>query len=255
MSDQPPEPVVTTRKPLTAEDIAKINRAMEACEGDQKAAAEILGMDKTRLAQAVQRVPSLSARWKHSAGIAAGELVTQSDEVNRTTPKELALTSSERMAIELSVTEKKLNRSLVKLGFRQKEIEAISAVEEFAGNHFQQTLSIMHGGLLKSAMRLMLLAERIESTYLQDDHMEERDRKYWWDTYFKILEKLRDFNEQTNKAALTKALIEIKRKEAEGGGVKNTKPSFQPLSAVQVNVTGAKDVKVSHSPLDDSTDG
>lgn len=232
---------------ITSEDIAKINKALEASGGNHAAAAEILGMPTHRVNYAVRSHPALSARWRTGEDLVEGKTdINPVTVINRTPPKPLELAPSQKLAVELTVGEKKLNKSLAKLGFKSAEIQAISSVEEFAGQHFEETLSIMHGGLLKSAMRLMLLAERIEGDYLQSDDLEGRDRDFWWKVYFEILEKLRSMNEQTNKAALTKALIEMKRKESEGGNPRG-KPGFQPLSAVQINVNGAKEVTVTPS--------
>lgn len=233
---------------VTVEEIAQINKALEATEGDFQAAADILGCTRNRIAHAVQRQPALTARWRSDKALVDGKTAIDSiTTINRIKPKPLELAPQQRLAIELSINEKKMNRSLAKLGFRAAEIQAISSIEEFAGQHFEETLSIMHGGLLKSAMRLMLMAERIERDYLQGDIEDPKERGFWWDTYFEILEKLRSMNEQTNKAALTKALIEIKRKEAEGGGQRSGKVGFQPLSAVQINVTSTKDITVTPS--------
>lgn len=227
---------------ITVEEIAQINKAMEAVQGNRAAAAEIVGIEKSRLDRAIITTPALTARWKTTEALADGEVVINPvTTINRTPPVPLGLSSADRMAIELSTGEKKINKSLAKLGFKQAEITAISSIEEFAGQHFQETLSIMHGGLLKSAMRLMLLAERIEQTYLQDDNLEEKERDWWWSRYFQILENLRGMNEQTNKAALTKAIIEIKKKE--GGGL--GKPGFSPhtTTAIQINVPANSQVK------------
>lgn len=227
---------------LTSEDIAKINKALEACNGGVAAAADVLGMTAHRVSYAITHNPSLNARWKSSSAVLNGETVINPvTTINRTPPQPLNLTPVQQQAVELSVTDRKLTRSLHKLGFKQQEIQAISSVEEFAGQHFEQTLSIMHGGLLKSAMRLMLLAEKIERDYLQDPVMEEKDRKWWWGIYFEILEKLRGMNDQTNKAALTKALIEIKKKDQNGLG----KPGFSPhtTTAIQINVRDTDSVK------------
>lgn len=246
MSTEPeaPEPLINPGR-KTAEDIAKINAAMEAAHGNTADAADILGIERNRLRALIQSHQGLSARWTVSTETLEGETkINDITAINRVPPKPIALTEREKVAVALTVQDRKLNKSLRKLGFGQSEVEAISSVEEFAGQHFEETLTIMHGGLLKSAMRLMMLAEKIERQYLQDEGLEERDRKWWWDQYFRIIEKLRDMNEQTNKAALTKALIELKKKESEGGGGQNKKIAFQPLSAVQVNVNGAKDVKI-----------
>lgn len=236
---------------ISVEEIAQINKAMEATQGDALSAAEVLGVSVNRINNAISRNPALTARWRTSQTMLDGETnINPTTAINRTPPKPLGLSPAQRQAIELSIGERKINKSLAKLGFKSAEIQAISSIEEFAGQHFQETLSIMHGGLLKSAMRLMILAERIESQYLQDENMEEKDRKWWWDQYFRILEKLRDMNDQTNKAALTKALIEIKKKE--GGGL--GKPGFSPhtTTAIQINVPANSEVKTNTPNVVDS---
>lgn len=218
---------------LTSEDIAKVNKAMEACDGNRKAAAEVLGMPYQKLVETVVKVPALYARWGNDKAVLGGEvMVNPVTTINRVPPTPTGLSASERRAAALVVQEKRMKKSLSRLGFQKAEIEMISSVEEFAGKHFEQTLSIMHGSLLKSAMRLMLLATRIEKDYLQDEGLDEKDRKWWWDQYFRILETLRDFNDQTNKAALTKAMIDIKRKETNSLG----KPGFSSTPLVNINV-------------------
>lgn len=209
---------------------------MEACDGNRKAAAEVLGMPYQKLVETVVKVPALYARWGNDKEVLGGEvMVNPVTTINRVPPHPLQLTPAQRTAAALSVQEKRLNKSLARLGFKRTEIEAISSVEQFAGRHFEQTLSIMHGGMLRSAMRLMIMAQRIEDTYLQDEGLDEKDRKYWWDTYFRILESLRDFNDQTNKASLTKAIIALKKKEGNGLG----KPGFStPAVAIQINNSG-----------------
>lgn len=233
----------------TPEAIAKLNQVLEATGGSRTAAAELLEIPVSRVKSMIELVPALKSKWLSTAELMHGEgEVNDTNSITRTPPKEVALSQSQKVAAALTVQEKNLKRSLGKLGFKHNEIEAISAVEEFAGQHFKETLSVMHGGMLKGAMRLMMLADQIESKYLQDDGMDEKDRRWWWNTYFQILESLRSMNDQANKAALTKAMIEIKEKESRMGTRQDGKPGFSPLTAVQVNVTGAKDVTVSQPP-------
>jgi hypothetical protein len=226
-----PVPEVGSR--VSGEEIVRINRALEITKGNMTAAAKLLGVPITRVKDAVKNIPALEI-WKRDE-IAVTTTPVESSievEVNRVLPPEIALSPSEKRAQALVVTERNLNKSLSRLGFKSTEIEAISSVDEFAGQHFEQTLSIMHGGMLKSAMRLMLLVERIEQTYLQDESLDEKDKRWWWDIYFRILENLRLMNDQTNKAALTKAMIEIKKKESREN--KLGKPGFTPI---QINVS------------------
>lgn len=223
-----PVPQPSTR--ITAEEIVRINRALEITKGSLNSTAKLLGVPRNRIQSAVADHESLK-HWRTEASLLAGKTPIELDpveEVNRKLPETLALSAAEKRAQALVVQEKNLNKSLTRLGFGHKEIEAISAVEEFAGQHFETTLSVMHGGMLKSAMRLMILVEKIEREYLQDENLDEKGKKWWWDIYFRILENLRLMNDQTNKAALTKAMIEIKKKETGKAG----KLGFTP---VQIN--------------------
>ncbi len=245
------------RTNYTPEEIAKLNNVLEAVNGDRADAMRVLDWPPHRVNNMISNVPALFAKWRRTNELMHGEVATTPEAaIERTPPKELALTPSEKMAAALVVQEKYLKRSLAKLGFKSHEVEALSAVEEFAGQHFKETLSVMHGGMLKGAMRLMMLADRIERDYLQDENLDEKEKRWWWDTYFRILESLRSMNDQANKAALTKAMIEIKEKESRTGMTISGKPGFTPLtSAVQVNVTGADKVTVnqpSNGPLKSS---
>lgn len=232
-----PTPVLSDKK-ATVEDIARLNATLELTKGDRKAAANILGTSLTRINGLIATYHSLSTRWRISDKVAAGETeINDVTTIDREENKAIALTEEEKRSIALASQEKKLNKSLAKLGFKSQEIEAISSVESFAGQHFQETLSIMHGSMLKSAMRLMLLAERIEQEHLQNEGLDERERKWWWDCYFRILEQMRHMNSETNKAALTRSLIDLKRKEKDTLG----KPGYStPGVMIQVNNNGAK---------------
>lgn len=228
----PEIPIPEAGSRVSAEEIVRLNRALEITKGNLTAAAKMLAVPITRVKDAVRTIPALEIWRKDEVTLTTTPVEASIDvEVNRVLPETLALSQAEKRAQALMVTEKNLNKSLTRLGFKSTEIEAISAVDEFAGQHFEQTLSIMHGGMLKSAMRLMLLTERIEKEYLQDEGLDEKDKRWWWDVYFRILENLRMMNDQTNKAALTKAMIEIKKKEAQAN--KLGKPGFTPI---QINV-------------------
>lgn len=229
---------------LTPDKIALIDKAMTEANGDRKVAAKYLGVPYIQLSMAVSRHPTLRAVWspKDESYV---EPVTNDNPrlVSRHPPKEV-LTSDEQRGLELRKIEdkvvavgpeKSLSKSLSKLGFRAAEIEKLTTVEEFAGQHFTKTLSLLHGGMVQSAMKLMLMADRIEKTYLMDDGLEEKERNFWWDTYFRIIESLRAMNDQSNKAALTRALV--RQKSGFGSG---SKPGFS--TAIQINVPAKSEV-------------
>lgn len=215
------------RKPITPEVIEQLNRALEATEGSPTAAAKVLGVPATRVYNIINHSPVLKARW--------GKGVEQPivDVVDR--PElPVAVPPANQMAVSLTNQEKKLDRGLSKLGFSREEVTAISEIEEFAGSHFQSTLKILHGGMVKSSVRLLLLAEQIYQEYLKDPdpEMDPRDLNRWWDRYFTIQQHLRETNDAANRAALTQAMVALKRKEAANGSGPS-KPGFGPT----VNVT------------------
>lgn len=240
MSTQP-EPLIPKTGPTAPSDLVKVNAALEEVKGDRTLAARLLGVDKGRVEALIKWNPTLKNRWAEKPSEPAdAPALTEDQMITRVQTEPLAKSNEEKMAVALVMSERKMSKSLRKLGFGATEIDAISSIEEFAGAHFSETLSIMHGGMLKGAMRLMMLSDRIEQTYLQDDTLEDKDRRYWWDTYFRILESLRSMHDQANKAALTKAMIDIKKNEGKGGG----KPGFSPLSAIQINVTDKNNVTI-----------
>lgn len=233
---------------LTPAELAKIDQALFKTDGNRPLAAKLLGVPYIQLSHAITRHQVLRSTWlrKDDNYVEAvesdsprltdrnppGEVKT-SDEIRAT-----ALTKIENKVVAVG-PEKSLSRSLSKLGFKNAEIEKLTTVEEFAGQHFTKTLSLMHGGMIKGAMRLMLLAERIEADYLTASDLPESERNWWWDTYFRILDSLRMMNDQSNKAALTRAMINNQKGRGGPG-----KPGFTPTTAIQIN---ARNVEVTGS--------
>lgn len=227
MPDQPP----TDRQPITPDVIEQANRALEACNGNHAHAAQVLGWDEKRMYRVIRGSPALRAKW--GKGNDTEEPKSPVDVVDRK-PLPLALRPEEQVAVALTEQERKLHKSITKLGFSAKEAEALQSMEQFAGAHFQESLSLLHGGMLKSSAQLMLLKDRILTEYLSDDMMDPKDQRFWWDTFFRVIDQIRMMAAEGNKAALTRAMIDLKKKEAEGG-MKGGKPGFSPLVAVQVN--------------------
>lgn len=228
---------------LKPDDIAKIDKAMTEADGSRAGAAKLLGVAYVQISQAISRHPILRASWLQKDDNYITPVESDSPRLtNRHPPLEVSVkTDDEIRAGELTKIEnrtiavgpdKALSRSLHKLGFRAAEVEKLLTVEEFAGQHFTKTLSLMHGGVVKASIRAMLLLEKIEEEYLQDENLSEKDRIFYWDVYFRLLESLRALGSQADKAAITRALIN-QRKNAPGLG----KPGF---TAVQVNISKEK---------------
>lgn len=210
-------------------------------DGDRATAAKYLGVAYIQISQAISRHPALRSQWIKKDDNYVDVVASDSPRLTDRHPTGEVRTSDEIRATALTNVENKqvavgadrsLSKSLSKLGFRANEIEKLTTVEEFAGQHFTKTLALMHGGIIKGAMRIMLLIEKIEADYLQDDNLSDEDRKFYWDIYFRLIESLRSLGEQSNKAAITRALVNQKGKP---NGL--PKPGY---TAIQINV-GKKD--------------
>lgn len=224
-------PDVTPRArpaPITDDDVALLNATLEKCNGVHAMAARVLSKPEDWVRRVIKSSPALTARW--SPYTKDQDIKVDADIVDRPElPK--TIVPAEKMALALVGQEKKLSRSLVKLGFSEKQQQSILDIEEFAGQHFTETLSIVHGGLVKGFLRLTFMAEEIEAKYLQDEGLEDGEKRFWWNNYFRLLENLRAMNDQVNKAALTQAMIDIKKKQAQGGGIK---PGFSAMTQINV---------------------
>lgn len=222
---------------LTPNELAVIDKALTEAEGDRGIAAKLLGVAYVQISQAISRHPVLRSQWIQKDDNYVSPVPSDSARlVDRHAPGEVstedelraeALTKIENKLVAVGPN-KELNKSLAKLGFRTAEIEKLSSMEDFAGQHFTKTLSLLHGGIVRGAARLMLLMEEIEEEYLMDDTLSTSDRNFWWDSYFKIIESLRSLTEQSNRAAVTRALVKQK-----GNSPGLGKPGF---SAIQINV-------------------
>jgi hypothetical protein len=217
-----------TREPITAEVIADTNAALEKTQGNVIAAAQILGVSKNRVYNIINTTDAMRAKWGKGNDASAP---SPQDIVDRP-PLPREVSPAQATAAALAGQEKKLDKNLRGLGFSKDEITAISSVEDFAGSHFQESLKILHGGMVKCTMRLMLLAEKIYNDYLTDPDMDPKELDRWWGRYFQILENLRESNDASNRAALTQAMVALKKAEA-----KNANGPGKPGFGRAINIT------------------
>lgn len=223
------EPSQPPAQPTRDEQAHKLDQVLVETNGDRKLAAEVMGLKPEQVRNLITNTPALRVRW------GGGERQVPETEVEVIDRKPIAapLVRTEQAALALTNQEKSMAKNLRKLGFKSHEIESIQTMEEFAGQQFEQTLAALHGALIKSSMRLALMADHIQDTYLMDPGMDERDQSRWWQTYFRVLENLRLQNETAYKAALTRAVIKAKdheQKHGKSGG----NPGFVALTQVNI---------------------
>lgn len=226
-----PEPLIPTEGEISEADVAKIHKALEATEGSLPPAAELLGVSYGRLKMLVDGTKKLRSQWRKDKRDPNSPPLQPEDLLDRTAPRAVMLTQDEKNALALKMQNRKhLTKSLARLGFNDKQLESVTAIEEFAGQHFNETLTILNGGCVRQSIQLMFTAQHLEQTYLQREDLKESDRKFWWDTYFRILENIRMMNDSAQKAALTRAMIDIKKAQV----LQQGKPGFGGVQ-IQIN--------------------
>ena len=220
---------------ISEEDILKAHTCLKETQGDLEDAALLMGITKDKLKEIIEGSPVLNSvygkrrkdiPYEPEQGAARSDL-----------PSPIPNPPAVRMAEAMVVQEASLGQPLAALGFNPTEVKNILSIEEFAGNHFDRSLSMLHGGMVKTSLRLIFQAQEIERKYLNDPSLEQKDRDSWWEIYFRILENLRKQNEQASKAALTRALIK---------GQKNGRPAqpgFQSAGNL-IQITNPQNVTV-----------
>lgn len=208
------------------EEIVKAHTYLKEAEGEIPDAALLMGVSESHLREVIASSPVLSSIY----GKSRKNIPYQPEQqASRSLPPAITQPPAIRMADAMIVQEEEIQRPLTKLGFNAREAKEILSIEEFAGNHFDRSLTMLHGGMVKTTLRLIFQAQEIEEKYLRDESLEQKDRDSWWDIYFRILENIRKQNDQAQKAALTRALIKGQKKSGPG------KPGFTPGVAIQVN--------------------
>jgi len=227
---------------ITDEVISKAHQYLRETQGNREDAAVLLRIKPEELDKIIKTSPVLTAQYGGANRDRALPAGAAGAAVRQDLPTVIAQPPAPRIATELALKEKSFDKSLALLGFNPREAQEIVTIEEFAGEHFERSLAMLHGGMVKTAMRLVFMAKHIEENYLNDPSLEQTDRDSWWDIYFRILENLRKQNDQAQKSALTRAIIKEKQQQ------KNAlpKPGFTPGVAIQI--TNPTNVSVSQSP-------
>lgn len=226
---------------ISEDDILKANTFLKEVDGNIEEAALLMGVKTEELEDLIDESPVLKSMYgKDRKAIPYDD----AKKAARQLPPALTNPPSVRIAEALVTQENQLSVPLTNLGFSPTEAKDIVSIEEFAGQHFDRSLAILHGGMVKTAMRLIFQASEIEKKYLQDPSLEQKDRDSWWEIYFRILENIRKQNDQAQKAALTRAMIKS-QKQNKG------KPGFQsgvPSVAIQVNNPSSMSVSHPNDP-------
>lgn len=213
---------------ISEEDILKAHTCLKETHGDLEDAALLMGTTKPKLLEIIEGSPVLNSVYgKRRKDIPYDP---EQEAARSSLPSPIPNPPAVRMAEAMVIQEASLGQPLAALGFNPTEVKSILSIEEFAGTHFDRSLSMLHGGMVKTSLRLIFQAQEIERKYLNDPSLEQKDRDSWWEIYFRILENLRKQNEQASKAALTRALI---KGQKNGNGL--GKPGFTPGVAIQIN--------------------
>lgn len=212
---------MSRHNPIDAEQITKIDQALEITGGDKRAAAATIGMPYMSLFNAVYNRDELK-RWR---GVKAGQPPPDA-QVASTREK-----SPVNPAAIVEHGEKALAIGWEALGVTDPDtIQLMQQFEGFVGVSLQKPLDVGHGGTLfsyaQASARVKDLGERLKNCKKED---EPRLHKMWVDAH-EIMRRCKDSIDSGTKLRL---MVENQRKG--GKGKKHRSPGFgRGKTAIQV---------------------
>lgn len=235
---------------MTAEERQRIHRVLEECNGDRKAAAEILGFTAQKLRNAIHSSPELKAAWSTPDSYTTAPTPEQVE--NRSplvrpevVPPQPVIKPGYEVARTLVKEEETLRAGLGKI-LKPNQIELAVSLGAFQAKHYTVAADILGGSMVKAAASLLENIEKLEKRMeegFEQDELGIQEEQMVRDSYHRSLETLSKIKDKVDQSAYQKALIELKKKQAEQSknGKARGKPGFAPL---QVNIDASNGSKV-----------
>ena len=192
------------------------HKAMLESGGNKSLACEILGWNLYKLNKAIEQHRDLRERWEPDSEV---PLVTPEESAGRTATglpespeslkrKDLALRDNQ-LTQSIERQDKALAKSLAAVGIKDEEAELVMSFEKFVGGHFASTIDILHGGLVKNSVDLMMVLKDIKENKLSKDLTTE-EAEFWYKIYLECHDRLMKEADTANKAALLRATVASK---------------------------------------------
>ena len=214
--------------------MAKIHAAMEACKGDRREAAEILGLSKERLDRLVKSNPILKARWRDIEeqppddidGIARAQI----------DPEEERL----QFAIEAETHKFAMILSRSKL-LRPHQVESARELQKIGNLHMGSMMDVTNASLgivlMKLGDQVTILEERLREVRqilaeMGGEISEERMAKVEEEkglilAFNTTSDNIRKITATFDQCAMNAAVIKYRLRN--GAGAKRAKPGFSPI--------------------------
>ena len=200
----------------------RLHQALEENDGNQTAAAKVMGVTQQTVRQVIAADPSLSGRWL------AGKLSRQTMHRNAQ-----PLSDSDALKRENQL----MSKGLDAMGITgQSKAEALAFLE-FGQSSLGSVRQLIGGGVVKLFSDLMGDISHIRQELASG--VEDEREKVLREDKSSLIKHVLEAYDRANKAALTDAIVKQKMEERKGGGGRG-KPGF---TAIQINEP--KEVKLS----------
>ncbi len=246
------------RKYVTADDLARIDAALEKVQGHRGHAAAILGWDETRLRSAVNYHEELRVKWGRRPDLPpAGDLA---DDLDRPPPVLDQFSPQERKAaLAIARQDELLQKTWKKVGFSPEQQEFLTTLQKSYSVSLKSTMDLTYGGMVHTATRLLMtfedLVQKIKDV---DEHPEKYSRTHMtqfgevetksaheyrcelYDRLISISAEMRKVHTDVTKAQYVRAQLDALRGNTQGTGAKPGWAKGVAPAAVQVNISAPK---------------
>lgn len=219
---------------LKPEEKRRINEALTKCNGDKRAAAEMLQMDVDKLRWTVNGNKDLRAFWT-PAGRKANPVAIMGGPMLPDEPKE---TSAEIEARE----EAEFKKHLEYIGEESGDVTEALALSKMYGSQIGRCINLIGGGITQRALALIRLCKKLDeerAAGFTGEHAVAASVN-WSITYMEAHKMLATYMKAAALSSVARAKIKALQ-DAANGRNGHSKPSFGPK---QTNIIAKGNVQV-----------
>lgn len=206
-------------------------RALKLAEGDHRVAAQILGIDVTKLKVRISSNPKLRTVWLKAKDL---EPLDQDDALSRKKDKSLKPTNQLLAQIIQQEDREMIHTGLLKSGVSQEMIDRLKIFDGFgtnSGNFLIASLDIAHKQMFVQNIELQQQAFNIKKDYLDNATLQSREKIEWQRAFNEIADILGKNYERT--LAGVQAMVKMMPKDKVD--ITKKKPAFEPLTEADRN--------------------
>lgn len=215
---------------------ALIDSAMTASGGSKSEAAKAIGVTRDTIKTRIQNSPTLKAKWvtpKQKKEFALEGTPTTDASIQALSPvageKVTPVLLPEKVAAEELI---RLQKAMEATGMDTPTTDHAMALHAFYESHAKAGLSLLGGGIVYSATKLLEIVRRLEKEPYPDECSYEGTLlKSGMRTTDETILRCLDLHGRKSLEAMNMALMQQKLVAAQGGAgkQKRSKPGFQPM--------------------------